>query len=101
LRHQQPGPSYEVPSNPDLSQTYSPQPGSVNGGYSPHASNMQLPAAAVQAPTSSYTPAGYVTPSMWQDVVASSFGDGMKRRWDYGGSQQSSAAMGMAKRQQR
>lgn len=33
---------------------------------------------------------------MWQDVVANSFSDGLKRRWDYG----NQAAMAqMAKRQ--
>ncbi len=24
----------------------------------------------------------YITPSMWQDAVASTYGDGLKRRWD-------------------
>ncbi|KAF2435693.1 hypothetical protein EJ08DRAFT_692270 [Tothia fuscella] len=94
---QQPSTSnYEVRSNPDITQhTYPP-----HAAYSPHANNMQVP-AAVQT-QASYTscplPPGYVTPTMWQDVVASSFSDGMKRRWDYSGQQ--NLDMG-AKRQQR
>lgn len=39
-------------------------------------------------PSSSYASANpsYVTPTMWQEVVASSFQDGLKRRWDQGSS---------------
>ncbi|OAK93543.1 hypothetical protein IQ06DRAFT_93612 [Phaeosphaeriaceae sp. SRC1lsM3a] len=48
-----------------------------------------MPGAASQLPPStgyaSNNPS-YVTPSMWQEVVASSFPDGLKRRWDHGGS---------------
>ncbi|KAF2203750.1 hypothetical protein GQ43DRAFT_366107 [Delitschia confertaspora ATCC 74209] len=40
----------------------------------------QIPAAASYATPSN----SYVTPTMWQEVVASSFGGGLKRGWDYG-----------------
>ncbi|KAF2400422.1 hypothetical protein EJ06DRAFT_537972 [Trichodelitschia bisporula] len=64
-----------------LGQTaYSPQT-----GYSPHGTHMGLPA---NAPATTYAaPApNFVSPTMWQDVVASSFGAGLnKRGWDYGG----------------
>jgi hypothetical protein len=73
-----------VPSNseydlrtPDLDllqQNYSPQ-------YPPHVANQ------VQVPSHSLGPTSYpseyvVSPSMWQDAVASSFGDRIKRRWN-------------------
>ncbi|KAJ9668940.1 hypothetical protein H2201_000766 [Coniosporium apollinis] len=55
-------------------------------GYSPHDKPVPHIPSQVSPPVT-YTPqsASYVTPSMWQEVVASSFGDGLKRRWDYGG----------------
>ncbi|KAF2013414.1 hypothetical protein BU24DRAFT_349768 [Aaosphaeria arxii CBS 175.79] len=58
--------------------------------------NYQLPNASPQSsslqgtqgqlPSSGYaTPSvNYVTPTMWQEVVASSFSDNLKRRWDHG-----------------
>jgi hypothetical protein len=52
---------------------------------SPQSSVMQ--GAPSQLPPSSGYPStnpSYVTPSMWQEVVASSFSDGLKRRWDHG-----------------
>ncbi|KAE9978515.1 hypothetical protein EG328_001425 [Venturia inaequalis] len=88
-------------ANQDMSQhAYSPQ--SVYSAQS--GSNMQLP-TNLPAPPSAYTsappmPTGYVTPTMWQDVVANSLvqTDGRKRVWDYG----SQAGLSqMAKRQQR
>ncbi|TID16424.1 hypothetical protein E6O75_ATG11542 [Venturia nashicola] len=98
LRQQPPG-TYDA--NQDMSQhAYSPQT-----VYSAHSgNNMQLP-TNVPAPPSAYTsappmPTGYVTPTMWQDVVANSIvqTDGRKRVWDYGGQ---AGLSQMAKRQQR
>jgi hypothetical protein len=58
---------------------------------------MQGMPVALPPPTSYATPPpGYVTPTMWQDVVASSFSDGFKRRWDY---DNQAAMVQMAKRQ--
>lgn len=47
-----------------------------------------IPAVPSQMPPVTYSTPGvsYVTPTMWQEVVASSYGDGLKRRWDYGNS---------------
>ncbi|KAH7123954.1 hypothetical protein B0J11DRAFT_435570 [Dendryphion nanum] len=58
-------PTYQLPNA-------SPQSGDLQGQPN------QLP------PSTSYaTPnVPYVTPTMWQEVVASSFPDGLKRRWD-------------------
>ncbi|KAK8236464.1 hypothetical protein IWZ00DRAFT_120463 [Phyllosticta capitalensis] len=54
---------------------------------SPHTQQVPNMPAQLPPPVSYSAPAQpYVTPSMWQDVVASSFSDGsLKRRWnDYG-----------------
>jgi hypothetical protein len=84
--------SQELSSQP----AYSPQ--AQPGSFSPHGSTPQL-AQPLPTPQQTSYPgptSGYVTPAMWQDVVASSFGDNLKRRWDYG----NPATMGqMAKRQ--
>jgi hypothetical protein len=55
-----------------------------------------MPIPENAAPQNSYPTDAleYVSPTMWQDAVASSFGDGLKRNWDY-----SSGATQMAKRQ--
>jgi hypothetical protein len=69
LRSPQDGtqPNYQIPH-------VSPQTSGLSSAQS------QVPATtAFAAPT-----ATYVTPTMWQEVVASSFQDGMKRRWDHG-----------------
>lgn len=50
-----------------------------------HVKNYHVHAAAGQMPPSStYANAApvYVTPTMWQEAVASSIPDGLKRRWD-------------------
>ncbi|KAF2498297.1 hypothetical protein BU16DRAFT_548115 [Lophium mytilinum] len=54
---------------------------------SPHVAQVPNIQAQLPPPVSYAAPpnASYVTPGMWQDVVASSFGgEGLKRRWDYG-----------------
>ncbi|KAF1997470.1 hypothetical protein P154DRAFT_280960 [Amniculicola lignicola CBS 123094] len=71
-----------------------------------HQPAYQLPNASPQSgglqnappqlpPSSSYaTPnVPYVTPTMWQEVVASSFPDSLKRRWDHGNPQMVDQAM--------
>jgi hypothetical protein len=50
---------------------------------SPQSSSLQS-AQAQLPPSTSYANGPYVTPTMWQDVVASSFPDSLKRRWDGG-----------------
>ena len=69
MRPQDPNsPNYQLPS-------VSPQQSGIQGTPG------QLP------PSSSYAAnPSYVTPTMWQEVVASSFQDGLKRRWDQGSS---------------
>ncbi|KAL5116257.1 hypothetical protein ACEQ8H_005815 [Pleosporales sp. CAS-2024a] len=60
---------------------------------SPQSAVMQ---GASQLPTSSGYPStnpSYVTPSMWQEVVASSFSEGLKRRWDHGSTSMADAQM--------
>ncbi|OCK81236.1 hypothetical protein K432DRAFT_295954 [Lepidopterella palustris CBS 459.81] len=60
-------------------------PGYQLPSVSPNSSQIPNIQAQLPPPVSYAAPnAPYVTPSMWQDVVASSFGDGLKRRWDYG-----------------
>ncbi|KAF2836339.1 hypothetical protein M501DRAFT_940292 [Patellaria atrata CBS 101060] len=79
LRPPQPG-SYGLSAQDQSLQTY-PQQATVL----PQTSQVQNLHAQLPPPVSYATPTNpYVTPSMWQDVVASSFGDGLKRRWDYG-----------------
>lgn len=60
-------PNYQLPN-------VSPQSSSLQGAQS------QLPTSSSYAAPG----ASYVTPTMWQEVVASSFPDGLKRRWDHG-----------------
>ncbi|KAF2146863.1 uncharacterized protein K452DRAFT_218581 [Aplosporella prunicola CBS 121167] len=81
------------PLRPPPSGTYelrTPQETQPPGYYhassvSPHTHQVPSVPAQLPPPVSYAAPPGnYVTPSMWQDVVASSFGDGgLKRRWDY------------------
>ncbi|KAH7087183.1 hypothetical protein FB567DRAFT_443471 [Paraphoma chrysanthemicola] len=68
-------PQDTVPPNYHLSSA-SPQSSTLQGTHG------QLPT------TSGYpsTNASYVTPTMWQEVVATTFSDGLKRRWDPGNS---------------
>ncbi|KAL0257401.1 hypothetical protein SLS55_008213 [Diplodia seriata] len=58
-----------------------------SSSVSPHTQQIPNVPAQLPPPVSYATPAQpYVTPSMWQDVVASSFSnESLKRRWDYGG----------------
>ncbi|KAF2736632.1 hypothetical protein EJ04DRAFT_533529 [Polyplosphaeria fusca] len=60
-------PNYQLPN-------VSPQSSVIQGTPS------QIPASASYATQSM----PYVTPTMWQEVVASSFPDNLKRRWDQG-----------------
>lgn len=66
----------------------SPQDGTPSNYQIPHVSPQAggLSSTQSQVPTTTFaTPtATYVTPTMWQEVVASSFQDGLKRRWDHG-----------------
>ena len=64
----------------------SPQDGTPSNYQIPHVSPQAggLSSTQSQVPTTTTfaTPtATYVTPTMWQEVVASSFQDGLKRRW--------------------
>ncbi|KAF1992136.1 hypothetical protein K402DRAFT_322048 [Aulographum hederae CBS 113979] len=81
----------QPPSTGMNPSTTAPSPTSYprQESYSPHASNVpvaSLPSNQPQPPQVAYAPpaAPYVTPSMWQDVVASTLGDGLKRRWQPG-----------------
>jgi hypothetical protein len=58
-------------------------------------SNIMQGAPSQMPPSSGYpsTNPSYVTPSMWQEVVASSFSDGLKRRWDHGSTSMSDQQM--------
>jgi hypothetical protein len=72
-------------SNFDLRAQETPQSNYHLPSTSPQANVMQ--GTPSQLPPSSGYPStnpSYVTPSMWQEVVASSFSDGLKRRWDHG-----------------
>lgn len=97
----QSSPPLRAPSSgtydPRGGQDITPQAYPAQSPYSPHSGQIQGMQANLPPPTSYAAPApGYVTPTMWQDVVANSFSDGLKRRWDYG----NQAAMAqMAKRQ--
>jgi hypothetical protein len=67
------------------STQYSSQPNYQMSNVSSPSSGLQ--GTQSQLPASSSYPAPnttYVTPTMWQEVVASSFPDGLKRRWDHG-----------------
>jgi hypothetical protein len=59
------------------------QPGYQISNTSPQSSHVHA-AAGQMPPSSTYANAApvYVTPTMWQEAVASSIPDGLKRRWD-------------------
>ena len=59
------------------------QPGYQMSNTSPQASNVHT-VPGQMPPASTYANAApvYVTPTMWQEAVASSLPDGLKRRWD-------------------
>jgi len=59
------------------------QPGYQISNTSPQSSNVHA-VPGQMPPASTYGNAApvYVTPSMWQEAVASSLPDGLKRRWD-------------------
>ncbi|KAF2468272.1 uncharacterized protein BDR25DRAFT_327025 [Lindgomyces ingoldianus] len=60
-------------------------PGYQLPNVSPQSNSIQSVQSQLPPPTSYATPSvPYVTPTMWQEVVASSFPDGLKRRWDHG-----------------
>ncbi|KAF2088112.1 hypothetical protein K490DRAFT_40420 [Saccharata proteae CBS 121410] len=85
-------PSLRQPHPPGTYELRTPQEQQATPGNYYHASSVsphtqQIPSVPAQLPpppVTYATAAPYVTPSMWQDVVASSFSDGLKRRWDYG-----------------
>ncbi|KAF1949084.1 hypothetical protein CC80DRAFT_280963 [Byssothecium circinans] len=58
------------------------QPNYQMPNVSPHPNiqNPQIPTSSAYAAPN----AAYVTPTMWQEVVASSYPEGLKRRWDTG-----------------
>ncbi|KAF2187865.1 hypothetical protein K469DRAFT_109109 [Zopfia rhizophila CBS 207.26] len=83
-----PPPSSSSQSSPPLrpppSGTYevrTPQETNPPGYQLP---NVSPQSNSLQSAQSQLPPPTYVTPSMWQEVVASSFGDNLKRRWDHG-----------------
>lgn len=73
------GNNYDVRPTQDTTQSTYQLPNVSPQSNSMHGTPSQMPASAYATPNTSY-----VTPTMWQEVVASSFGDGMKRRWDQG-----------------
>ncbi|KAF2707536.1 hypothetical protein K504DRAFT_383460 [Pleomassaria siparia CBS 279.74] len=76
-----PSGSYDIRTPQEASQQPNYQLPNVSPQSNNHAtSQSQLPSS------SSYTTPNvpYVTPTMWQEVVASSFPDTLKRRWDNG-----------------
>lgn len=80
LRPPPPGTNYDLRPPQDSTQSGYQLPNASPQSTSIHGTPSQLP------PSSSYASANpsYVTPTMWQEVVASSFPDGLKRRWDHG-----------------
>jgi hypothetical protein len=80
------GPGAEYELTPDLGQQpYSPH---AAAGMSPESGGGGHVPVTPQMPAPTSFPAfnvEYVSPSTWQDVVASSYGPRQKRRWDGGG----------------
>ncbi|KAJ4404378.1 hypothetical protein N0V91_005899 [Didymella pomorum] len=74
-------------TNYDMRPQDSNSPNYQLSNVSPQQSAIQGPPSQLP-PTSSYAAANpsYVTPTMWQEVVASSFQPGVKRGWDQGSS---------------
>ncbi|KAF1837461.1 hypothetical protein BDW02DRAFT_491313 [Decorospora gaudefroyi] len=79
LRHHPPGTSYDMRQPQDTMQ-----PGYQLPNTSPQSANVHGPQGQMP-PSSTYANAApvYVTPTMWQEAVASSLPDGLKRRWDH------------------
>ena len=78
LRPHPPGTNYDMrPTQDNI------QPGYQLPNTSPQSSNIHGPPSQMP-PSSTYGNAApvYVTPTMWQEAVASSLPDGLKRRWD-------------------
>ncbi|KAF1975677.1 hypothetical protein BU23DRAFT_66258 [Bimuria novae-zelandiae CBS 107.79] len=72
--------NYELRNPQDAAQTNYQMP-----NVSPQANDLSAASSQIPATTTFAPPAAtYVTPTMWQEVVASSFQDGLKRRWDHG-----------------
>ena len=72
------GPSQEYELAPDMTQQpYTPHAMSPEAGHVPV--TPQLPPAPTSYPGFNVE---YVSPSTWQDVVASSYGSRQKRRWE-------------------
>ncbi|KAF1940230.1 hypothetical protein EJ02DRAFT_350457 [Clathrospora elynae] len=89
LRPHPPGTNYDMRPAQDTIQ-----PGYQLSNTSPQSRNIHGPPSQIP-PSSTYasaTPA-YVTPTMWQEAVASSFPDSLKRRWDQGGHHMSDESM--------
>ncbi|TKA70266.1 hypothetical protein B0A49_05071 [Cryomyces minteri] len=73
---------YDLPTSDDTTHSlYLPRPNILAHGSQTTQHLSQLPSPVAYAPPA----APYVTPFMWQDAVASSFGGSQKRGWDYGG----------------
>lgn len=73
------GNNYDLRSTQDTTHSTYQLPNVSPQSNSIHRTTSQMPPSAYATPSTSY-----VTPTMWQEVVASSFGDGLKRRWDQG-----------------
>lgn len=72
--------NYELRNPQDATQTNYQM-----SNVSPQTNGLSATQTHIPATTTFATPAAtYVTPTMWQEVVASSFQDGLKRRWDHG-----------------
>ncbi|KAI4617809.1 hypothetical protein J4E83_006141 [Alternaria metachromatica] len=78
LRPHPPGTNYDMrPAQEAM------QPGYQMSNTSPQSSNVHaVPGQMPPASTYGNTAPVYVTPTMWQEAVASSLPDGLKRRWD-------------------
>jgi len=89
LRATPSGNNYESRTPQDTTQPHYQLPNT-----SPQPSNMHgTPSQLVPSSTYPVTNPSYVTPSMWQEVVASSFPDGLKRRWDHDSPSMADASM--------
>lgn len=82
--------NFDVRSHPE-GMTPQYNAAAPQAGYTPPDGNMPMQANIPAQQPASYSPAqtnSYVTPSMWQQVVANSLVDGRKRQWmDYSGGQ--------------
>ncbi|CAO2656691.1 Nn.00g054940.m01.CDS01 [Neocucurbitaria sp. VM-36] len=71
--------TYDMRTPQDTTQPHYQLPNASPQSSSIHGTPSQLPSSTYSGANPSY-----VTPTMWQEVVASSFPDGLKRRWDHG-----------------